>query len=107
MNKHFEYKMFHKIRKIKIPFLIRFLIFLLLALISIPHILLPIYPGSFAVGLALLVIWVLFVIKPKKIPYLIKIRKWLTYAIKNISSKKILKQKTKDIKRHIKKIVSD
>jgi len=99
--------MFYKIRKIKIPYLIRFFIFVFLLFIAIVHIILPIYPWSFPVGVTLLVVWLLFVINPKKIPYLIKIRKWLFYLMKNLFSRKILLQKIKDFKKHFNKIITN
>ncbi len=103
-----EYKIFQFLRtNIEIPFLIRFIFGIFFIITSIIPIILPIFPWSLFVWLIMLVLWILFIVPWKKIKYVIKIRKWITYWIKNYNKKRILNHKIRDIKFHIKKILKN
>jgi hypothetical protein len=52
----------------------------------------------------LLILGFIFILEVKNIKSIKKIRKWLFYFLKNAKNKEIRKHKTRDIKRHIKKI---
>ena len=99
-----EHKIFNKIRKYKIPFIIRFFIMLLLIIIWLFLIVLPI-PLSAAIWWIIVILWIIFIINANNLSHLQKIRKWIFYSLKNIHNKNIIKYKIKDIKKHIKQII--
>ena len=100
-----EHKIFHKIRRFKIPFIIRFFIMFLLIIIWLSLVVLPI-PGSAAIWWIIVIFWIIFIIKAEKINALQKLRKWIFYFLKNIHNKEIIKYKIKDFKKHIKEIIN-
>mgnify|MGYP003982406595 FL=1 len=103
-----EHKIFNFIRNnIKIPFLIRFIFAFFLIIFSSIPIILPIFPWSLFVWVIILVVGLLLIIHPKKIKYVIKIRKWIIYLMKNFHKETVVEHKVKDIKAHIKLILKD
>jgi len=99
-----EYKILKKINKITLPYFLKVIIFYFLLILAIPQILLPIFPWSFFVWLIMFLIWIILISPIEKIKHIIKIRKWLTYLVKNIFNKQIWRYKIKDFKKHYKKI---
>lgn len=98
-----EHKIYHKIRKYKIPFFLRIIIMIFLVIFGILFIILPI-PWSALIGWWLVVLGFVFILEAKNIIFIKKIRKWLFYFLKNAKNKEIRKHKIRDIKKHISKI---
>lgn len=93
-----EYKIFNKIRnKIKIPYIFRLILWVILIIIWVISSLIPIIPWFI-----LVITGILFLIPWKFIKKIIKIRKWFFYLIKNIGSFQIIRHKIFDIIKHIK-----
>ncbi len=103
-----EYRIFHLVRhKIRVPFFIRIIFATILFILSIPQILLPIFPGSLITGVFMFSISLLLCVPWKRVRYIIKFRKWIIYMFKNIRNKIIIKHKMRDFSSHIKKILKD
>jgi len=103
-----EYRIFQLIRdKVKIPFIIRVIISFIFFILSIPQILLPIFPGSLITGVFMLSISLLLCVPWKRIKHIIKFRKWIIYMFRNITNKIIIKRKMRNFSSHIKKILKD
>lgn len=102
-----EYKIFKYLRnnQIVIPMIIRLFFSILLIILSIIPIILPIFPGSIFPWLLMLVVWLLLIIPGRKIKYVIKLRKWITYLFQNLHRRQIIKHKIHDIKTHILEIL--
>lgn len=103
-----EYKIFKYMRhNFKIPFFIRLTLAIFLVLFSIIPILLPLFPWSLFIWIAIFVFWLMLVIPWKKIRTVIKIRKWILYFFKNFHKKDVVEYKIRDFKLHIKDILND
>lgn len=103
-----EYKIFRFLRNsFQIPLFIRFILASFLIFLSIIPILLPLFPGSFFLWIIILVVWILLIVPWNKIRYVIKLRKWIVYLVKNFHKENIVDQKMKDIRDHVKDILKD
>jgi len=98
-----EHKIYNKIRKYKIPLLLRIIIMVFLVIFWIFFIILPI-PWSALIGWWLIILGFVFILEAKNIKFIKKIRKGLFYFLKNAKNKEIRKHKIRDIKKHINKI---
>ena len=98
-----EHKIYNKIRKYKIPLLLRIIIMIFLVILGFLFIILPI-PWSALIGWWLIILGFVFILEVKNIIFIKKIRKWLFYFLKNAKNKEIRKHKIRDIKKHINKI---
>jgi len=101
-----EHKIYHNIRKIKLPYFIRIFLGWFLILTWIISIILPL-PLSVPTGIVLIIVGITFVIEAKDIKNVRKIRKWIFYLSKNLKDSKIRKHKIKDIKKHTKYILKN
>lgn len=102
-----EYKIFRYMRhNIRIPYFLRFILAIILILLSIIPIFLPL-PWSIFIWVFLLVIWLILIISWDKIKHVIKIRKWLIYLTKNFHRKDTIAYKIRDIKMHIRDILNE
>lgn len=101
-----EYKILKIIWRIRIPFIIRIFFAIFIIFISIFVIVLPLFPGSLFVWISILALGILL-LKPRKVKYVIKIRKSLIYLFINITKKRLVIQKIYDIKKNIKRIIRD
>ncbi|PCI25355.1 hypothetical protein COB57_01355 [Candidatus Peregrinibacteria bacterium] len=86
-----EYKIFQKIRTL--PLVVRVVLGVVLIIFGSIALVTPLLGAAPAI-----VVGLLFLIRAKQIPRVIKIRKSLTYLFQNFE-KKIIKQKAQDIKR--------
>lgn len=103
-----EYKIHKKIRNyINVHIYIRFVMGLILAILSLIPIILPIFPGSLFIGVFMLIVWVLLVVPAHKVKHVIKLRKGLIYMFKNIHRRRVIKHKMNDISSHIKQILNE
>ncbi len=106
-----EYKIFRALRHgIQIPLFIRFILGVFLIFVSSFPLILPLFPGSWALWLVMFLIWVMLIVPWHKVRHVIKLRKWLVYISKNLHKKhfhrnKHLDYKIRDIKAHIKEIL--
>ena len=70
-------------------------------------IILPVFPGSFIVGMFIMITGITLVIRPHKIKHSIKLRKSITYMFKNIHRRRTVKRKMRDIRKHVKDFLRD
>jgi hypothetical protein len=70
-------------------------------------VILPVFPGSFFVGMFIMITGIIMVIEPKKIKHTIKLRRSITYLFKNLHRKRMVKRKMKDIRKHVHDILKD
>jgi len=103
-----EYRIFHLVRhKIRVPFFIRIIFATILFILSIPQILLPIFPGSLITGVFMFSISLLLCVPWRKVKHIIKFRKGIIYMFRHITNKIIIKRKIRNFSSHIKKILKD
>lgn len=93
--------------KSSIPYIIRVLLAFLLIPISLFPIILPLFPWSLFVGIAILVVWLLLFIPGKNVKHVIKLRKGIVYLCQNLHRRHMIRQKMFDIKKHVKKILEE
>jgi len=98
-----EHKIYNKLRKYKIPLLLRIIIMAFLVVFWVFMIILPI-PWSAVIGWGAIILGFIFILNVENIKFIKKIRKWLFYFLKNAKNKEIRDHKIKDIKKHIKQI---
>ena len=101
-----EHQIFYKIRKFKIPIIIRYFFMIILVILWIISIILPI-PASMPFGIFLIILGLLFIIWVHHLKNLKKIRKGILFFSKNFHKKNIRNHKIKDIKKHIKQILKN
>lgn len=102
-----EYKIYKRIRNyLKIHIYVRIFIGIIIGIIAIFPLVLP-FPGSFPVGIILLVFALLIILPWNKIRHIIKLRKWMIFLMKNFHKKTIVRHKMRDFSSHIKQILND
>ena len=92
MAKEIEYRIYNKIKKIKLPKVLEYIIGVILILLGVFSSLLPAVPGF-----VLVLAGVLFIIRGKDIKKFIKLRKWFTFMVKSFFQKHKFKTKNKSI----------
>ena len=103
-----EYKIFETLRtSFNVHIYIRFVIGVILGILSLIPIILPIFPGSLFLWVFMLVVWILLIVPAQKVRHVIKLRKWIVYMFKNLHRRHMIKHKMNDISLHIRQILNE
>ena len=100
-----EYKIAKFFDEIKLPFVLKLIMGFFVIFLSVPVIVLPIFPWSLLVWVSILIFGTLIISKPCKVKHVIKIRKSVVYMVSNFTDIKLLRYKWRDIKKDIIKIL--